>query len=67
MIKLYESVARARADVLGRRSAGSVDLPPAVQDRIREVFGSDLSATEVVDRVVADVRAHGDEAVRRYT
>jgi histidinol dehydrogenase len=41
-------------------------LPPAVRERIREVFGAELSARDVVERIVADVRAEGDAAVRRY-
>jgi len=67
MIRLYESVAEARSEVLGKRSPASVALPPPVKARIREVFGADLSAAEVVQRVLDDVRDHGDEAVRRYT
>src|SRR6476646_2552761 len=67
MIRLYETVADARVEVLGKRSPASVDLPPAVKDRIREVFGADLSAAEVVQRVLDDVREQGDAAVRRYT
>ena len=35
--------------------------------RIRDVFGADLSAAEVVDRVLQDVRSEGDAALRRYT
>src|SRR5688572_2668051 len=67
MIRLYESVEAARVEVLGKRSAASVELPPAVKARIREVFGADLSAAEVVHRVLEDVRAQGDAALRRYT
>ena len=32
-----------------------------------EVFGSDLPPSEVVARIVSDVKAQGDSAVRRYT
>ncbi len=53
---------------LGRR--GSFD-DPVLSDRIREgirrVFGSDLTAHQVVDRIVGDVRNDGDAALRRYT
>lgn len=42
-------------------------LPPHFAARIREVFGEDLSAHEVVARILADVRAERDTAVRRYT
>ncbi|MBM2810504.1 MAG: histidinol dehydrogenase [Chloroflexi bacterium] len=67
LIRVYEDLAQARRDVLGRRAAESLELPATVQQRIREVFGANLSAEQVVARIVADVRAEGDEAVRRYT
>ena len=67
VIKVYDSVAEARQEVLGKRVAESLDLPAPVQATIREVFGAELSAQQVVDRILADVRAEGDTAVRRYT
>jgi histidinol dehydrogenase len=66
VIRIFGSVEQARAEVLGQRSASSVDLPDAVRARIRAVFGEDLSAAAVVERILADVRAQGDAAVRRY-
>lgn len=42
-----------------------------VSDRIREknkeMFGEDLSAAQVVEKIVDDVRGSGDEAILRYT
>lgn len=43
------------------------ELPPAMAVRIAEVFGERLTAREVVDRIVNDVKAEGDTAVARYT
>ncbi|MBX3069605.1 MAG: histidinol dehydrogenase [Thermomicrobiales bacterium] len=34
---------------------------------IRRIFGEDLTASEVVDRILDDVRTGGDEAVKRLT
>lgn len=42
------------------------ELPAAVREEIRRVFGEDLDAQAVVDRILADVREMGDAAVRRY-
>jgi histidinol dehydrogenase len=67
VIKVYDSVAEARRDVLGKRMAESFELPVPVRATIREVFGAELTAQQVVDRILADVRAEGDAAVRRYT
>ena len=66
-IRVYQGVAEARREVLGRRVAEAFDLPEPVRARIRSVFGADLSAREVVARIVEDVRTSGDAALRRYT
>ncbi len=65
--RVYEGLEAARAGILASRRLGAVELPEAARARIRAVFGADLSAEEVVARVLADVRAEGDAAVRRYT
>ena len=67
LIHVYRDLEGARREVLGRRTAESFDLPQPVRDRIRSTFGADLSAREVVGRIIDDVRDSGDEALRRYT
>src|SRR3979411_3116352 len=42
-------------------------LPASVRAGIRATFGQDLSAEEVVQRVLNDVRTRGDSAVRHFT
>jgi histidinol dehydrogenase len=49
-----------------RRPLGEAGLPPAVRQEIRRIFGADLDAQAVVDRILADVREGGDAAIRRY-
>ena len=49
-----------------RRPLAEADLPAAVRREIRRVFGADLDAQAVVDRILADVREGGDAAIRRY-
>lgn len=41
-------------------------LPQHIIDRNTEIFGAVLTAHEVVDRIVADVRDNGDAAIHRY-
>lgn len=43
------------------------DVPQAVRDGIRRVFGAPLTPLQVVERIVRDVRHNGDDAVRRLT
>ena len=42
------------------------EQPPAVAERIAELFGEPLTASQAVERIVTDVRARGDDAVRDY-
>jgi histidinol dehydrogenase len=67
IIPVYEDLEEARVALAAKRPARSFDLPPSVRETIRSAFGADLDAQEVVARVLADVRAEGDAAVRRYT
>ncbi len=43
------------------------ELPGPVRERIRDVFGEDLSALQVVERILQAVRERGDEALRQFT
>src|SRR5438067_2026998 len=63
----FEDVGEARRVLLGRRAIGDAPLPAAVSEKIREMFGEALTPTQVVERIIADVRADGDQAIRRYT
>jgi histidinol dehydrogenase len=67
IVRIFDDVAEARRFILRNRRLESMDLPPAVQAGVRAVFGEDLTAAEVVDRILEDVRREGDAAVRRYT
>jgi histidinol dehydrogenase len=67
LINRYDDVDEARRELLSRRTLGDAPLPAPVVQKIREVFGRDLTAAEVVATIVADVRADGDAAIHRYT
>jgi histidinol dehydrogenase len=65
--RLIADVAEARRLLTRRRGFEETALSPRMQEGVRRVFGADLSADEVVGRIVNDVRDEGDAAVRRYT
>lgn len=44
-----------------------VELNPRIREANKKLFGADLTAAEIVDRIVGDVRRDGDEAVIKYT
>ena len=65
-MRIVRGVAEAQQTLLRRAPSEEPDLPPAVRETNRRVFGSDLDAGAVVDRILRDVREGGDAAVRRY-
>ncbi|MEA2593772.1 MAG: histidinol dehydrogenase, partial [Thermomicrobiales bacterium] len=66
-IRVLRDVDEAREALTRRRGFEETALPERVREGIRRVFGADLTADEVVDRILRDVRNDGDSAVRRYT
>ena len=66
-IRIIHDIAEARRTILARRPLAAEDLSPRVREGIRRVFGADLSAERVVERILADVRRDGDAALRHYS
>lgn len=66
-IRIMTDLGDARAALTRRRGFAEPDLSPRMRGGIKRVFGADLSADEVVDRILRDVREKGDVAVRDYT
>lgn len=56
----------ARRTVLRRAPLETAELPPAVRQEIRRIFGAELDVETVVKRILEDVREEGDAAVLRY-
>lgn len=65
-MRIVRGAGEARRTLLHRASSDEPDLPPAVRETVRRVFGAELDASAVVDRILRDVRLEGDAAVRRY-
>ena len=66
-MRIFEDIESARTSLFMRSYSDTAQLPDHVTKRIREVFGEDLSAEAVVDRILQDIRNRGDEAVFEYT
>ena len=66
-IRFLTDLNEARTALSRRRGFAETSLSPGAKEGIRRVFGEDLPAEQVVDRILGDVRAEGDAAVRRYT
>ncbi|MCH7953321.1 MAG: histidinol dehydrogenase [Chloroflexi bacterium] len=65
-MRIVEGAEEGRNTLLKRVPHKTPDLPLAVRETIRRVFGAELGAEEVVDRILRDVRTDGDAAIRRY-
>ena len=53
--------------LLTKAAFDEVELSPKVREANKKTFGKDLTAAELVRRIVGDVRHEGDAAVLRYT
>ena len=53
--------------LLKKPAFDQVELNPRIREANKKLFGADLTAAEIVDKIVGDVRRDGDEAVIKYT
>ena len=53
--------------LLKKPAFDQVELNPRIREANKKLFGADLTAAEIVDRIVGDVRRNGDGAVIKYT
>lgn len=66
-MKIIRDMNVARNTVLRRFPGESVDLPSHVKGRIIETFGEQLTADDVVRKIIAKVSDNGDAALHEYT
>lgn len=63
-----EEIGIAAVEALLKKAAfDQVELSPKIKARNKELYGEDLSAAQIVDKIVAEVRRDGDSAVIKYT
>ena len=53
--------------LLKKPAFDQVELNPRIREANKKLFGADLTAAEIVDKIVGDVRRDGDEAGIKYT
>lgn len=66
IVKSSEVGRAAVEKLLTKKSFDAVELSPKIREANKKIFGEDLSAIEIVRRIVADVRKFGDAAVIEY-
>lgn len=57
---------QARKTILARKPWEQVEITPAMRASIQRIFGEPLTADQAVDRILAEVRARGDDALRDF-
>ena len=67
IVNVREIGEREAERLLKKAPFDEVELSPAVREVNDKLFGAGLSAAEIVEKIVGDVRREGDAAVLRYT
>ncbi|MDF2568767.1 MAG: hisD [Sporomusa sp.] len=69
MKKLYSSCLTKEeiAEIMEKPAFDKVVLGAGAKAKVKQLFGEELTAQQVVERIVEDVRRQGNEAVLRYT
>ena len=62
-MKIIRDVKKARATLLKRTPPETQEGPPWLMEKIAETFGKPMSLQEVVEHILSEVRARGDEAL----
>ncbi len=66
MLRIFDAKT-ARSTFLVRQGLDDTPLTPALQESINRMFGEPLTPSQVVDRILMDVRERGDAALRDWT
>ena len=66
MLKQYDTQT-ARQTILKRTPPDEFPISQRVLDNIAKLFGESLTAEQAVTRILKDVRANGDSALREWT
>jgi histidinol dehydrogenase len=62
-MKTITDLATARAFLSERSTVELAEASPSMKQKIRDIFGEDLTPEEAVRRIVSEVRAKGDQAL----
>ncbi|HEY3313201.1 MAG TPA: histidinol dehydrogenase [Anaerolineales bacterium] len=66
MISIFD-VETAKKTILKRIPPDETQVTPAMQERMAAIFGERTSAEEAVKRILKDIRARGDAALREWS
>lgn len=67
VLKVKELGLEAVKKTLDKKAFDEVELNPRIRAKNKELYGEDLTAAQIVDRIVNEVRQDGDAAIIKYT
>ena len=67
IVNVKEAGIQAVEKMLTKAAFDQVELNPRIREINKQLFGRDMTAAEIVDMIVNDVRKDGDKAVIKYT
>ncbi len=67
VLKVKELGLEAVKKTLDKAAFDQVELNPRIREKNKELYGEDLTAAQIVERIVGEVRKDGDKAVIKYT
>lgn len=67
IVSVKEVGLEAVEKMLVKPAFDQVELNPRIREANKKLFGEDLTAAQIVDRIVSEVRREGDAAVIKYT
>lgn len=66
MFPIYD-IDTAQNTILKRTPLDEMTVPQVILDRLKQTFGEEITPSEAVRRIIQDIRANGDAAIRRWT
>ncbi len=67
IVKAKDIGTAAVEGLLKKAAFDQVELNPKIREANKKLFGADLTAAQIVEKIVEDVRHEGDAAVIKYT
>lgn len=67
VLKVKELGLNAVKQTLNKKAFDEVELNPRIRAQNKKLYGEDLTAIQIVDRIVNEVRLNGDAAIIKYT
>jgi len=65
-LRIVHGAQKAKETLLKRIPFEEMEVSPQTKERLRAVFGEELTPEQAVGRIIADVRVRGDEALQDY-